>query len=537
MNRSLYKIAGFFGVIWILFALHTFRSNSLHLEKRDAVHVAAPVANPDPTKFHVPAAAVPSTPDLHFPTNPKVIVLSDSEITIISNLVASRMGPPTRKKGKYLIMPAQHIKEDKNEVAVVKFMFRQHGLREGSQKNWDVSYGGETTRTNKKQWYHFVLGLHAITKKQELCQSTMSAYKNYGEDWLVTPPCYSFPEELPLYENEVAKKKKKTYWIFKEPGGYAAKKIEIFDSGDSPPNKVGTAQLYLHEPWLVDHRKGELRVYIGVTSVNPLRFVVATHGFVMCASVRYKSGKKHFTDLCMQIGNSIYQEAHCKETFRPPECRPAGTWCHPSKPSQFGHVWPVDAYLKDIADHSNVKATELWNRVRDACRKAIFMAYPSMMTDSLAADANKNSFRRSYQIVGVDILFDEDLKPWILEINNTPSMAGSNAVNSYEKRKMFGEFTTMMGSFIDNYERKAYKEDTKKAMVEFCTRERAGCTEEDIDILGEHVDQVQYAGSWEVLYPDPSRVADDWKYIDPQFRTPENVLLRDWVLFRKAWSA
>jgi len=42
--------------------------------------------------------------------------------------------------------------------------------------------------------------------------------------------------------------------------------------------------------------------------------------------------------------------------------------------------------------------------------------------------------RCSYEFLGIDVLLDEDLKPWLLEINVTPGMAGGSELDLHVKR-------------------------------------------------------------------------------------------------------
>ena len=64
--------------------------------------------------------------------------------------------------------------------------------------------------------------------------------------------------------------------------------------------------------------------------------------------------------------------------------------------------------------------------IEDVVVKAIIAGQPSM---KLAYEKNRlgsvteDGYNQSFQILGVDVLVDENLKPWMLEINTAPSLS------------------------------------------------------------------------------------------------------------------
>lgn len=61
----------------------------------------------------------------------------------------------------------------------------------------------------------------------------------------------------------------------------------------------------------------------------------------------------------------------------------------------------------------NVDTNVLWNRLTDLVVKTIISTESPI---NKLVDANRNSGYNCYELFGVDVLFDQQLKPWLLEV-------------------------------------------------------------------------------------------------------------------------
>ena len=69
-------------------------------------------------------------------------------------------------------------------------------------------------------------------------------------------------------------------------------------------------QQYIHNPLLIDEYKWDLRIYVAVTSINPLRIYVYEEGLVRFASEKYdtKDLKNVFSHLTNYSINKKYKD-------------------------------------------------------------------------------------------------------------------------------------------------------------------------------------------------------------------------------------
>ena len=92
------------------------------------------------------------------------------------------------------------------------------------------------------------------------------------------------------------------------------KGIEVISSFDEVPRGGATVQCivqqYIQNPLLIDNYKFDLRIYVALTSINPLRLYVYEEGLVRFASVPYDTSdlKNIFSHLTNYSINKKYQE-------------------------------------------------------------------------------------------------------------------------------------------------------------------------------------------------------------------------------------
>lgn len=64
-----------------------------------------------------------------------------------------------------------------------------------------------------------------------------------------------------------------------------------------------------------------------------------------------------------------------------------------------------------------------------------------------------------FELYGFDILLDSKLKPWLLEVNISPSLSSSSPLDKRIKSVLIADTLNLVGTFP--YDRKQYEKDTE----------------------------------------------------------------------------
>ncbi|KAK9399495.1 putative tubulin polyglutamylase TTLL1 [Crotalus adamanteus] len=228
------------------------------------------------------------------------------------------------------------------------------------------------------------------------------------------PVTFMLPADYNLFVEEFRKNPSST-WIMKPCGKAQGKGIFLINklsqikkwSRDSKTStfvsqsskEAYVISLYISNPLLIGGKKFDLRLYVLVSTYRPLRCYMYKLGFCRFCTVKYTPSTSeldnmfvHLTNVAIQKHGDDYNHIH-------------------------GGKWTVN----------NLRLYLESTRGKDVTNK-LFDEIHWIIVQSLKAVAPvMNNDKHCFECYGYDIIIDDKLKPWLIEVNASPSLTSSTA--------------------------------------------------------------------------------------------------------------
>ncbi|XP_039199719.1 probable tubulin polyglutamylase TTLL2 isoform X2 [Crotalus tigris] len=263
-----------------------------------------------------------------------------------------------------------------------------------------------------------------ITRKDYLARHLKRMKGIYGTTlYEFSPVAFIMPNDYIKFITEYSKErqipgKKLSYWICKPVDRSRGRGILIFqDIKDFVYDCMVIVQKYISNPLLISGYKWDLRIYVCVTSFYPLTIYIYEEGLVRFATEKFDLTSldniyAHLTNTSINKFGPSYRKdkevigSGCKWTF-----------------SKFR------AYLRSCS----VDDLLLWKRINH-----IVILTLLAITTSVPFTSN------CFELFGFDILVDEKMKPWLLEVNHSPGLRLDCASDVTVKRKLLHDIVDLL---------------------------------------------------------------------------------------------
>ncbi|CAH1799549.1 unnamed protein product [Owenia fusiformis] len=262
-----------------------------------------------------------------------------------------------------------------------------------------------------------------ITRKDSLARNLKRMKCVYGAGaFNFSPNAFNLPNDYKKFVGEYAKLKEKNpdeelYWICKPADMSRGRGIFIFQElNELQYDCSAVVQKYIPDPLLISGYKFDLRLYVGVPSFQPLYVYIYQEG--LC---RFSTEKYDLTTLHNQYSHLTNTSINKHGPSYSAEKERIGPGCK----------WTL-TQLRYYFRQCHIDDRVLWQQI-------VNIIILTLVTQASEIPKVNNC----YELYGFDILVDESLKPWLLEVNFSPAMSTDSPVDLLVKKPLLHDLIEM----------------------------------------------------------------------------------------------
>ncbi|KAJ1562624.1 Tubulin polyglutamylase ttll6, partial [Cladochytrium tenue] len=482
----------------------------------------------------------------------EILVSAVSEGISVASAAATvgKNKPETASRRTAGVAAGVAVNTESCRYEVVRACCRRLGMRvvDGSSTPWGVMWldtGVSVQRVLALEPYqrinHFP-GMHEICRKDCLARNLGLLARALPSEYDFFPRTFVLPHDWAELHRAVgggAKRRRHDTYIAKPSHGCQGKGIFLFrgERGLAAAERSGTlaalgggggggpvpliVQQYVKRPLLVDGRKSDLRVYVLVTSAEPLRVFMHRCGLARLATVPYerprdgnvRNVKMHLTNYAINknsestlspraaadVAASRSNRGREVDKVGGTDDGPAGTDAGLNARSKgdddrssSSPKRPMTAVFEMLEQrYGTERAARVWDRMVEVIVKTVLMVQPQIRSlqracmrtsqttgapseDGAAASSTSSTaagkrsvggVQRSqcFEILGFDILLDQRLRPWVIEVNHSPSFTCDSKLDSEVKSRVIGDALGLLDLRAATDRRRYKREERRRA--------------------------------------------------------------------------
>ncbi|XP_028361635.1 tubulin polyglutamylase TTLL5 isoform X3 [Phyllostomus discolor] len=326
----------------------------------------------------------------------------------------------------------------RTDSRLVRSILTAHGFHEvhPSSTDYNLMWTGShlkpfllRTLSEVQKVNHFPRS-YELTRKDRLYKNIVRMQHTHGfKTFHILPQTFLLPAEYADFCNSYSKDRGP--WIVKPVASSRGRGVYLINN----PNQISLEEnilvsRYINNPLLIDDFKFDVRLYVLVTSYDPLVIYLYEEGLARFATVRYDQGAKNIRNQFMHLTNySVNKKSGDYVSCDDPEVE------------DYGNKWSMSAMLRYLKQEGR-DTTALMASVEDLIIKTVISAELAIATACKTFVPHRSS---CFELYGFDVLIDSTLKPWLLEVNLSPSLACDAPLDLKIKASMISDMFTVVG--------------------------------------------------------------------------------------------
>ncbi|XP_074736709.1 tubulin polyglutamylase TTLL13-like [Strix uralensis] len=289
-------------------------------------------------------------------------------------------------------------------------------------------------------------GMIEICRKDLLARNLNRMLRLFPKEYNIFPRTWCLPADYGDFQAYRRMRRNRTF-ICKPDSGCQGRGIFITHNPEEIKHgERMICQQYISKPFLIDGFKFDMRIYVLVTSCDPLRIFVYKEGLARFATMRYiDPSSRNLGDICMHLTNYAINKHN--ENFIQDDTM-----------GSKRKLSTLNAWMRD----NSYNTTKLWEDIEDIIIKTLISVHPVVKHNYQSCFPNRTTGCACFEILGFDILLDRKLKPWLLEVNHSPSFTTDSHLDREVKDALLCDTINLINVHACN-KRKVLEEDKQRA--------------------------------------------------------------------------
>lgn len=190
----------------------------------------------------------------------------------------------------------------------------------------------------------------------------------------------------------------------------------------------GIVQAYIQNPLILYGYKFDFRVYALVTSCDPLTVYLYREGLARFCTAPYASPDDsnmqntymHLTNYAINKGNERFNDG--VESKR---------------------------YLSSVFEEmqaAGLNVSNIWTSIQESIIKTLLVAQPYLKREYQSAARGASAEQsQCFEVLGFDIMLDSNGKPWVIEVNSSPSLTCDADIDKQVKSALITDTLKVVG--------------------------------------------------------------------------------------------
>jgi len=404
----------------------------------------------------------------------------------------------------------------KRQLNIVREAFQELGFREvrkDDPEGWSIGWGtggalknGEYIKLDPSQRFNHFPCTHELGNKDTLYSNLVRAAAANGPDsgYDFFPLTYILPKDTEALRQAWAAHPEKMF-ILKPKHLARGEGIRLLESIDDLPTEDVSkfiVQEYLHRPLLVNGKKTTLRMYVGATSIEPLRLYLLQDGFVHMATEQYTNDPEQIGNIRVHVTNPDVQGSAFQSS------------------GGGDNYWNLTRFRNMLDEHPTLDKETVWADIESMLVRTVLA-----VQDSIGHCVRMySSPSTSFEVWGFDVFIDEDGKPWIIEVNHTPSTNTDFPAARDIKRWFVKDMISMAYPSVEDIQKWSAAVYHRILKIGW---DKHDLPEEAIDMLIQAESEYQNRGHYRRIYPSGRGVKNPY----PRYEAIPYLdqLLEKWV--------